>query len=95
MLWNLVDRIKHFDHNNIFPTRGVLLRCKSKFKLLLQTKYGLRSKQNLKLILLKYLRQVVAEYERAVLFRLGRIKSGGAKGPGINFSFTLKILILI
>jgi len=42
-----------------------------------------------------YVVKVVAEYERAVLFRLGRIKSGGAKGPGINFSFTLKILILI
>jgi len=26
--------------------------------------------------------QVVQEYERAVIFRLGRIVSGGAKGPG-------------
>jgi hypothetical protein len=25
------------------------------------------------------------EYERAVIFRLGRILSGGAKGPGIFF----------
>jgi len=30
-----------------------------------------------------YVVKVVAEYERAVLFRLGRIKSGGAKGPGL------------
>lgn len=26
--------------------------------------------------------KVVQEYERAVMFRLGRILSGGAKGPG-------------
>ena len=30
-------------------------------------------------------RQVVQEYERAVLFRLGRLREGGAKGPGIFF----------
>ena len=29
--------------------------------------------------------KVVAEYERAVIFRLGRILSGGAKGPGLFF----------
>lgn len=28
--------------------------------------------------------QIVQEYERAVIFRLGRVVSGGAKGPGIN-----------
>uniref|UniRef100_A0A1I8GSY7 PHB domain-containing protein n=1 Tax=Macrostomum lignano TaxID=282301 RepID=A0A1I8GSY7_9PLAT len=28
---------------------------------------------------------VVAEYERAVIFRLGRILEGGAKGPGLFF----------
>ena len=27
--------------------------------------------------------QVVQEYERAVVFRLGRLRSGGAKGPGL------------
>ena len=27
--------------------------------------------------------QVVQEYERAVIFRLGRLLPGGAKGPGI------------
>lgn len=27
--------------------------------------------------------KVVTEYERAVLFRLGRLQSGGAKGPGL------------
>ena len=27
--------------------------------------------------------QVVAEYERAVIFRLGRLRKGGSKGPGI------------
>ena len=29
-----------------------------------------------------YRAQVVQEYERAVIFRLGRIKKGGAQGPG-------------
>ncbi|XP_053381225.1 band 7 protein AGAP004871-like [Mercenaria mercenaria] len=29
--------------------------------------------------------KVVQEYERAVIFRLGRLPSGGAKGPGIFF----------
>ncbi|ETN78487.1 hypothetical protein NECAME_10335 [Necator americanus] len=28
---------------------------------------------------------VVQEYERAVIFRLGRLMPGGAKGPGIFF----------
>jgi len=28
--------------------------------------------------------QVVQEYERAVIFRLGRLLSGGAKGPGAS-----------
>ena len=35
---------------------------------------------------LKYLlTKVVQEYERAVIFRLGRLRSGGAKGPGLFF----------
>lgn len=29
--------------------------------------------------------QVVQEYERAVIFRLGRLMQGGAKGPGIQY----------
>ena len=29
-----------------------------------------------------YFLQIVQEYERAVIFRLGRVVSGGAKGPG-------------
>ena len=29
--------------------------------------------------------KIVQEYERAVIMRLGRIRSGGAKGPGIFF----------
>ena len=38
-------------------------------------------------ILLKGLNRVkvVQEYERAVIFRLGRLRKGGAKGPGIFF----------
>lgn len=31
--------------------------------------------------------QVVQEYERAVIFRLGRLLSGGAKGPGMYILF--------
>jgi len=29
--------------------------------------------------------KVVTEYERAVIFRMGRIRSGGARGPGVFF----------
>jgi erythrocyte band 7 integral membrane protein len=29
--------------------------------------------------------KVVQEYERAVIFRLGRLRTGGARGPGIFF----------
>ena len=29
--------------------------------------------------------KIVQEYERAVIFRLGRLRSGGARGPGIFF----------
>ena len=36
-------------------------------------------------ILLPFAFQVVQEYERAVVFRLGRLRSGGAKGPGLFF----------
>ena len=32
-----------------------------------------------------YVLQVVQEYERSVIFRLGRLRKGGAKGPGIFF----------
>ena len=28
---------------------------------------------------------MVQEYERSVIFRLGRLRAGGAKGPGIFF----------
>ena len=35
--------------------------------------------------------QVVQEYERAVIFRLGRLLSGGSKGPGKFFSQILVI----
>ena len=33
----------------------------------------------------RFIFQVVQEYERAVVFRLGRLRSGGAKGPGLFF----------
>ena len=36
----------------------------------------------------KILLQVVQEYERAVIFRLGRLLDGGSKGPGKSFFYT-------
>lgn len=33
----------------------------------------------------KLIYKVVQEYERAVMFRLGRILPGGARGPGMFF----------
>jgi len=35
-------------------------------------------------LLMLFLLQVVQEYERAVIFRLGRLLPVGAKGPGIT-----------
>ena len=35
--------------------------------------------------------QVVQEYERAVIFRLGRLMQGGAKGPGIFSRFRVEM----
>ena len=35
--------------------------------------------------------QVVQEYERAVIFRLGRLRPGGAKGPGDRNIFRTRI----
>ena len=32
-----------------------------------------------------YQRYTLQEYERAVIFRLGRLLSGGARGPGVFF----------
>ena len=37
---------------------------------------------------LLYTIKVVQEYERAVIFRLGRLLSGGARGPGVFFIIT-------
>lgn len=37
---------------------------------------------NLKKKIVCWFLQVVQEYERAVIFRLGRLLQGGAKGPG-------------
>ena len=35
--------------------------------------------------------QVVQEYERAVIFRLGRLLAGGSKGPGkLHYDISLK-----
>ena len=38
---------------------------------------------------LKTCYQIVNEYERAVIFRLGRLRSGSAKGPGMYFILPL------
>ena len=34
---------------------------------------------------LMFVVKVVQEYERAVIFRLGRLLAGGARGPGVFF----------
>lgn len=39
--------------------------------------------------------KVVQEYERAVIFRLGRLLSGGARGPGVVFIIFIKISVVI
>lgn len=39
--------------------------------------------------------QVVQEYERAVIFRLGRLMQGGAKGPGKLIQLTFHSLVYI
>lgn len=33
------------------------------------------------------------EYERAVIFRLGRLLPGGAKGPGMELTLTLSYFL--
>lgn len=38
--------------------------------------------------------KVVQEYERAVIFRLGRLMQGGAKGPGELFHNNVYILMV-
>lgn len=38
--------------------------------------------------------KVVQEYERAVIFRLGRLMQGGAKGPGLFCSIESNSLTL-
>lgn len=38
--------------------------------------------------------QVVQEYERAVIFRLGRLLPGGAKGPG-ECCMYLQVFVLV
>lgn len=43
---------------------------------------------------LTYLLQVVQEYERAVIFRLGRLLHGGSKGPGMYFFLIMRIFPL-
>ena len=45
----------------------------------------IENKQCIITFFLLFMKQVVQEYERAVVFRLGRLRSGGAKGPGLFF----------
>ena len=42
----------------------------------------------------RLLLKVVQEYERAVIFRLGRLLSGGAKGPG-GVATLIMVLIVV
>ena len=38
--------------------------------------------------------QVVQEYERAVIFRIGRLLSGGSKGPGKSFCVSSRLQVV-
>ncbi|TMW45865.1 hypothetical protein DOY81_009055 [Sarcophaga bullata] len=62
------------DMNNKASTCGKLLICLSVVLVILTLPFSL-------FVCFK----VVQEYERAVIFRLGRLMQGGAKGPGIFF----------
>ena len=35
------------------------------------------------------------EYERAVIFRLGRLLAGGAKGPGKNMVVVVMLVVML
>ena len=39
--------------------------------------------------------KVVQEYERAVIFRLGRLLSGGAKGPGGVVTLLMMLIVVV
>ena len=43
------------------------------------------SKTNISYYTISFHLKVVQEYERVVIFRLGRLLAGGARGPGIFF----------
>jgi len=47
--------------------------------------YGCCKNAQISIISFIFQMQVVQEYERVVIFRLGRLLSGGARGPGIFF----------
>jgi len=49
----------------------------------------------LKVFFLLNKQQIVQEYERAVIFRLGRLLPGGAKGPGIKVFEIQHCLMLV
>ena len=43
----------------------------------------------------RLLLKVVQEYERAVIFRLGRLLSGGAKGPGGVVTLIMVLIVVL
>lgn len=47
------------------------------------------------IVIKNLLTQIVQEYERAVIFRLGRLLPGGAKGPGKIYFFSYLLLIIL
>ena len=51
----------------------------------MKVNYSTRQKRNQKILKNINSIKIVAEYQRAVIFRLGRNIAGGAKGPGLFF----------
>jgi len=70
-----MNKIKKASHENLGP--GICAHLITLFSLLLIF-FSLP-------ISLCFVVKVVQEYERAVIFRLGRLLSGGARGPGVFF----------
>ena len=71
MLFIFIDRIKLPSHYRVFPYCFVHQHQGRIFLLIILS--------------IDSVFQIVQEYERAVIFRLGRILPGGAKGPGLFF----------
>ena len=86
--FNLIQNLVHIKSNSQFAPRQdqLSLCCQPNSRLLITTvilPYCLFNK----IFQIYPCTKVVQEYERAVIFRLGRLLSGGSKGPGNKITF--------